>query len=404
MNSLSLTAYKALARGTKASQPQSYPTRPDGPLIWGVVHDHASARALIYLVERLRMLRGPCCLLITYSDTPPRVPKHKSTFCHPLPVDTLEAARSFLNHWQPSICLWFGGNLRPALIACAKESGLAMSLLSGQAALLDQPIWRWLPSLARESLDAFSVINAYDVNAQRQLRKMDGARHTIPVQGPLQDAVLPPSANESVFEEVSGDLNGRPVWLAAQVQEDELKDVLKAHRTAIKITHRLTLILVAASFPISVEARGLLKSQGWRVCHWEDGDPIDESTQVIFVEEPEEMGLWYRIAPFSFLGSSLKAGHGGCDPYVAASLGSAIIYGPNVGPYMDNYTRLAAVGAARIVKDADSLARAIAQLLGADQTASMAHAAWAAISQGAEASDAVIETIQERLDALENGA
>ncbi|MEN8894265.1 MAG: glycosyltransferase N-terminal domain-containing protein, partial [Planktotalea arctica] len=182
MNSLSLTAYKALARGTKASQPQSYPTRPDGPLIWGVVHDHASARALIYLVERLRMLRGPCCLLITYSDTPPRVPKHKSTFCHPLPVDTLEAARSFLNHWQPSICLWFGGNLRPALIACAKESGLAMSLLSGQAALLDQPIWRWLPSLARESLDAFSVINAYDVNAQRQLRKMDGARHTIPVQ------------------------------------------------------------------------------------------------------------------------------------------------------------------------------------------------------------------------------
>lgn len=404
MSSLSLTAYKALARGRQAASPKDYPARPDGPLIWGVVHDDASARALVYLVKRLRHLRGPCTLLITYAEKPPRLPKLKGMFSHELPVDTSEASHAFLEHWSPSMCLWFGGDLQPALIDAAKSRGLAMSLLSAQVALLDQPLWRWLPSLARETLEAFGTLTAQDANARKLLRKMDGARREIPVQGPLQDAVMPPGTNESVFEEVSGDLNGRPVWLATHIQENELKDVLQAHRAAIKLTHRLALVLVAASFPISVEARALLKAQGWRVCHWEDGDPIDESTQIIFVEEPEEMGLWYRIAPFCFLGSSLKPGCGGCDPYVPASLGCAIIYGPNVGPYLSSFSRLAAVGAARIVKDAESLGRAIAQLLGADQAASMAHAAWVAISEGAEATDAVIDDIQEHLDALESSA
>ncbi|MGH1577994.1 3-deoxy-D-manno-octulosonic acid transferase [Planktotalea sp.] len=402
MGTLSLTAYKALSRRSKATNAADYPERPEGPLIWGVVHDQATARALIYLVERLRQLRGPCTLLVTYGETPPRIPKRKDTILQTLPDETSDAAKQFLDHWAPSFCLWFGGDLRPILIAEAKKHDLSMSLLSAQDTLLDQQTWRWLPSLARETLDAFHTITALDGDGRRQLSKMDAARRTIPVQGPLQDAALPPRVNESVFDSVSEDLNGRSVWLASNVQEDELKDVLTAHRASIKITHRLALVLVAASFPIAVEARSILKSQGWRVCYWEDGDPIEENTQVIFVEEPEEMGLWYRIAPFCFLGSTLKAGHGGCDPYVPASLGSAIIHGPSVGPYADNYARLASAGAARAIKDAASLSRAIAQLLAADQTASMAHAAWLTVSEGAEATDSVIDEIQLRLDALES--
>ena len=401
MSSLSLFAYKALARSTTIPQTDPYPERPEGPLIWGVVHDEQSARALCHLVERLRHLRGPCSLLITYADKAPRIPEQKGQYCYALPVDTSDTAQRFLEHWKPSICLWFGGELRPALISEAKAAEVYLMLLCAQDDLLDQSVWRWLPSLARETLGAFGSLAARDQTAYRSLRKMDGAQRDIPVQGALQIAVVPPSANESVFTEVSGDLNGRPVWLAVNVQEDELKDVLKAHRDAVKMNHRLALILVAASFPVSVEARRMLKSQGWRVCFWEDGDPIEENTQVILVEEPEDMGLWYRIAPLCFLGSSLANSFGGCDPYVPAALGSAIIYGPNVRNHTNSYSRLAAVGAARIVKDAQGLGVAVETLLASDQSALMAHAAWSAISEGAEATDAVIEDIQAQLDAME---
>ena len=402
MSSLSLTAYKALARSTKIPQTDPYPERPDGPLIWGVVHDEMSARALLHLAERLRQVSGPCTLLLTYAKKAPRIATCKDVFCHALPVDTSETAKRFLAHWKPSLCLWFGGELNPALIAEAKLAEVPMSLISGNEALLDQAIWRWLPSLARETLSAFDTLAAQDENAYRALRKMDGARREVPIQGTLQIAVMPPSVNESVFEEVTQDLNGRPVWLAVQIQEGELKDVLKAHRAMIKMNHRLALILVAASFPVSVEARQLLKSQGWRVCHWEDGDPIDENTQIILVEEPEEMGLWFRVAPLCFLGSSLIANGNGYDPYIPATLGSAIIYGPNTGMHRRSFSRLAAAGAARIVKDVKGLTQAVEVLLAADQSALMAHAAWVTISEGAEATDAVIEDIQSRLDSLES--
>ena len=170
----------------------------------------------------------------------------------------------------------------------------------------------------------------------------------------------------------------------------------------IKVNHRLALILVAATFPVSVEARRMLKSQGWRVCHWEDGDPVDENVQIILVEEPEEMGLWFRVAPLCFLGSSLTPNSSGYDPYIPASLGSAIIYGPNTGTHLQSFSRLAAAGAARIIRDAYGLAKAVEALLGADQSAIMAHAAWETISEGAEATDAVIEDIQQHLDTLES--
>ena len=400
MSSLSLTAYKALVRTTTLPQTDPYPERPEGPLIWGVVHDDTSARALIHLVERLRQIRGPCTLLTTYIDKAPRFVNGKGTYCFALPVDTSETAKRFLEHWTPSLCLWFGGELRPALIAQAKANSLCMKLVSAKEDLLDQAIWRWLPSLSRETLAAFDTLGASDSAAYRALRKMDGAQQKVEIQGVLQVAVMPPTVNESVFDDVSMDLNGRPVWLATHIQEDELKDVLKAHRALVKVNHRLALVLVAASFPVSIEARSVLKSQGWRVCHWEDGDPIDESTQVILVEEPEEMGLWYRVAPLTFLGSSLKSNYKGCDPYIPASLGSAIIYGPNIGRHTDSYSRLAASGAARIIKDVQGLTQAVENLLAADQSALMAHAAWVTISDGAEATDAVIEDIQMHLDTL----
>lgn len=397
MRSLSLTAYKALARGSETAEQTARPERPSGRLVWAVAQDEASLRALVYLADRLQQVHGACTVVISSKLNAPHLDPGASTILCAPPADTQASADAFLNHWKPDLCLWTGGNLQPVVIASAKARSIPMLLLNAREDYLDQPVLRWLPSIARESLTAFDVITAETPEGRRTLRRMD-ARREIKVTGPMQVSAPPPGVNESVYDEISEALAGRPVWLAARVQEAELHDVLEAHRAAIRITHRLLLVLVAASFPVSLEARRQLDKLGWRVCHWEDGDPVDENTQVILVEEPEDMGLWYRVSPVSFLASSLVPGVGGCDPYAPASLGSAIVYGPNVGSHMSAYSRLAAVGAARIIKDTASLARQVQRLLAADQAATMAHAAWETISDGADVTDQVIDMIQDRLD------
>ena len=101
------------------------------------------------------------------------------------------------------------------------------------------------------------------------------------------------------------------------------------------------------------------------------------------------------------MGSSLIAGHGGRDPFEPAALGSAILYGPNVSLHLSSYTRLANVGAARIVKDAESLAAALNQLIAPDRAAAMAHAAWELMSTGAEVTDHLVDLVLDTLDLAE---
>jgi 3-deoxy-D-manno-octulosonic-acid transferase len=190
----------------------------------------------------------------------------------------------------------------------------------------------------------------------------------------------------------------RPVWLAAMIKPDEFPTVIEAHRQAIRVAHRLMLILVPHRPEDGEDMAASLAEQGLRFIRWSDGGFPEETTQVLLADIYEEMGLWYRLSPVTFMGSSLTAGHGGRDPYEPAALGSAILYGPNVGRHIQSYSRFARAGAARIVRDAPTLANAVLRLNEPDQAATMAQAAWQVATEGAEVTDAILERLVDILD------
>jgi 3-deoxy-D-manno-octulosonic-acid transferase len=113
-----------------------------------------------------------------------------------------------------------------------------------------------------------------------------------------------------------------------------------------------------------------------------------------------ELGLWYRLAPISFLGGSL-VDIGGHNPFEPAGLGSAILYGPYVSNFTDIFDRLQAVDAARQVRDSESLARAVDELMNPERAAAMANAAWEVSSTGAAVTDRALNAILERLEQRE---
>ena len=125
----------------------------------------------------------------------------------------------------------------------------------------------------------------------------------------------------------------------------------------------------------------------------------DETTQVILADTAGELGLWYRIAPITFMGGSLCEGAHGSDPNEPAAHGSAIIHGPNVRAYQPAYSRFAEAGAARGVRDADTLAQAVQSIIPPDRSAAMAHAAWDVATQGAAMMDRLVALVGETLDA-----
>lgn len=225
----------------------------------------------------------------------------------------------------------------------------------------------------------------------------------IAVAGVFREGAIVLPCNAAERDELADLLRGRPIWLAAMVQPGELGIVLDAHRAVARVTHRIFLILAPDDETRADQFRSALDAAGMRYCTWSQGQMPEETTQVLLADTRGDMGLWYRLATITLMGSSLEPGNAGRDPNEPAAHGSAIVYGPNVRRYLSSYKRYAEAGAARIVRDSDTLAAALGQLIAPDQSAVMAHAAWDVASAGAGVTDRILDLIQDTLDVLEAG-
>ena len=401
--SLGLTAYRALARRTDVADTAPAVPRPTGELLWIHAGEPEGLLALLDLAARLCALRSGLSVMITQggATVPARRnphPEHLILFDAP-PGEHPDDVAAFLDHWQPDTCLWVWGALRPNLVFEAAERGCPMILLDADASGFDGRRDRWLPDLAASLLRQFTHILARSAAGKKRLVKMGLPAKSIEVTAPLMAGGQALPCPDSDLTDMSEALGGRPVWFAATVQPEEVSIVLAAHRHALRLSHRLLLILNVAAPDQAQDVALQAADDGFDVIHWEeDGEP-DESTQVMIVEDSRDRGLFYRVSPVSFLGSSLVNGQKTCDPFEAAALGSAILYGPKVHSYLPSYSRLAAAGAARIVNDAAALGTAVSRLIAPDQAATMAHAGWEVISAGAELTDKVTELVQDTLDA-----
>lgn len=399
--SLSLAAYMAYAR--RASQTLTPPDgiRPEGELVWAHAADGTRATALCQIAERLAQLRPGLHMLLTCAEglTLPET-TCPAVIQYSLPEDTVAAAQAFVDHWAPEICLWTGGDLRPALLICADDRNIPLYLIDADQEQLNRPGWRWFPDLPRSLLKQFSQIQARSDEAARALRRIGVPDKDITVTGALRPEAVPLPCNEAERDDLVQTLLGRPVWLAAHLQLDELDIVLEARQAVSRLSHRLMLVIVPKSPADGEKFQKALQDKGMRVAVWAEGDMPEETTQIILAEAGEELGLWYRLAPVTFMGSSLLPGMIGQDPNEPAVHGSAILYGPNVRLYLQDYARYAEARAARIVRDANTLAAAVQSLIAPDQAASMAHAAWDVASQGAEVTDRILDLVQDTLDVM----
>lgn len=400
--SLGLAAYMAIAWRSDPAQPWAAPAlRGTGEVIWGHATSTERMRLLCHLYHRLAAQRPGLQLWLTVAETLPPQAVPPDVVVAALPAESQRDCRRFLDHVRPALCLWTGGYLRPALIAEASLRAMPLFLLDAEENGLDESRFRWLPDVPRATLRHFDRAFAGSANAAQRLLKQGLPPDTVAVTGPLDlSGPLPPS-NDAQRDALARDLAGRAVWMAADLVAEEIVPVLDAHRLSLRGAHRQLLILIPADPAAGPAIAEILAADGWRfVCRSQDEMP-GEATQVLLADKPGEAGLWHRLAPVCFMGSSLLPGHGGRDPFVAAALGQAILYGPQVGRYLSAYTRLATAGAARMVKDATTLAAALQRLGAPDQAAAMAHAAWEVVTRGAEETDRLLDLLHDTLDLAE---
>lgn len=372
--------------------------RSDAPVIWGHATSLDRLSALMDIGVRLQ---PEARLIVTIDGAEPslhRVEIDGDVLVIPLRADTSSVAKEFLSEWQPSICLWTGGQLWPTLIAHADERGIPLVLLDPDPSALSQRRRRWFSDPVRACLTRFHHVLVDSETTLAKLQKLGVPSDRLKVSSQMRGSVAPPPCPDEDVAEVSRLLAGRPIWLASHVQAEEIEAVLAAQRSALRLAHRLLLVLVLDTPADRGVLGDTLERSGLRYVDWLFGDMIEDNTQVLVLWDQEELGLWYRISPLTFIGSSLVPGAHGRSPLPAAALGSAILYGPNIRGHLGTYSSLANAGAARIVKDGETLGGAVVQLGAPDRAAAMALAGWEVVTEGAPLTDDVLMLITRLLD------
>lgn len=400
-------------------------TRPEGPLVWlhaTTSEARASATQLARHISRARpglwvLLSEPGAepsLNAAPSPGPVGRPTARAAGKTPKIVsaaaptgDNPAAARAFLDHWHPDLTVFVASTLTsdtapflPAtLIEACHAKGRPMVLCDGRFSPALAQRWSLKRPLLRALLGRMAVLMVQDQASAATLSRLGIPAGRIETPGAISETAEPLPCSETERASVASALHARPVWLAMATPAAEERPVLAAHALALRHAHRMLLILVPEDNSHSATLADRLRAEGWSVARrTQEGEPDDE-TQILIADDPTEPGLWYRLAPVTYMGGTLSgAGIAARSPLEPAALGSAILHGPRTAPFAADYARLGEARAARLLADENALAPAVADLISADKAAMLAHNAWVVTSGGSGVAETVVRRILALLD------
>jgi len=398
--SLGLTLYNLAARPAADPVGGALP-RPAGLLVWLHAGAGESLAALVELGRKL-MDEDGVAVLLTLSAAPDLDEAQAMGTKAALqlaPHDFPNFVQAFLDHWRPDLGVFSGAELRPTLIYEANHRAMPLLWVEARAPHLPPDRDGWFPGLMKATLSPFRTVLAVDDASARALRKAGVEEDKVRLLGRMEEASAALPHIESDRAALAQVLATRPVWLAADVAQEEEAAVIAAHRDVLRLAHRLVLILVPQDPARSAAlATKLEAEEGWHVAYRGRDEEPENETEVYIMDGGPDYGLCYRLAPVTFLGGSLEGQGCARNPMEAAAMGSAILYGPRAGIYGAAYARLGAARAARMVGSANDLGLALGDLLAPDRAARQAQAAWMITSEGAEVTAAVLDMVRTILD------
>jgi len=311
--------------------------RPKGSLIWIHAASLGESLSILPLIELLHGRYNKCNFLVTTGTVTSakmlskRLPKN--VIHQFVPFDRPQWVNSFLDHWQPSLALWVESEFWPNLIKLTEGRDIPMVLINGRISPRSLKNWSRFPGSIASLLKSFRLCLAQSHTDMKNLRTL-GATN-VKMLGNLKYASDPLPAEAQTVTELKVSFADRPTWLAASTHPGEEEFIINTHKIlSDKLPQLLTIIAprhpVRGDFIAELAANegltGQLRSRA---------TALRPNTDIYIADTIGELGVFYRIAPVSFIGGSLIP-HGGQNILEAAKLGSAVIF----GPFTENFNEI----------------------------------------------------------------
>ena len=362
-------------------------------MIWVHCGDESEVATTLSLVTRLIEHSDATNVLVTcgsaciraFDNLPTDVTRIE------IPSDSPTKCRAFLDEWEPQSLIWNGGALRPTLLRQVHRSCVHATLINARTAGLVQNGSRWLPRATRGAVAPFNRILAADGATATRLIRGGVPAEKIETTGPILEEPIALPYDQYELTVMAEAFETRPTWFAANVTKAEVVHMAAAHLAASRKSHRLLMVLTPRDLDDAEQAAQVLREAGFKVGVRSQGDDPEAEHQAYIADLPDELGLWYRLIPLTFMGGTLSSG-GATSPFEPVILGSAVVHGTRKAPHETRFARLATVQACREVRTAAELGIAVSVLISPEQIARMALAGWDEITQNAETLNRLVET------------
>ncbi len=336
--------------------------RPPGHLIWMHAVSVGELLALRGLVAELSSHAPKAVFLLTSISKASSVAitQHmpERSVHQFLPLDFPRPRRRFLDHWKPDLAIWAEQDLWPGLVAEVTRRGIPQAFVNvrmNSSAFrrrrLTRPLWNSL-------YGNIDMISAQDIVSARHIEAL-GAPAPVQVTGSLKPLAPPLSHDAAAIDAFQGSLAGRPVWVAASTHSEDEAAAFAAHE-AILAKRPDALTIIAPRQPgrgkdVEVAAR----AAGFQTVRRTDCAFPAPDAAVYVADTMGELGLWYRVADVALVGGTFSESVQGHNPWEPVRLGCAVLHGPHVANFTDDYAALAAGSGVRKVTDSNELAAAV---------------------------------------------
>ncbi|HTT96452.1 MAG TPA: 3-deoxy-D-manno-octulosonic acid transferase [Rhizomicrobium sp.] len=311
------------------------PPRPDGPLVWVHGASVGECIAALPLIEALLRQENRTVLVTSGTVSSAKVMQERlppRAIHQFIPIDTPSATARFLDHWRPQIGLFVDSDMWPNLVLGAKERGVRLALVNARMSERSFGGWSWAPKTAAALLAAFDLCLAQDEEIAERFRRL-GA-HGVHTIGSLKADAPPLPANPAQLSALQQAIGGRPVLLAAQTHPGEDETILPVHDSLRQTIPDLLTVLVPRHIERGAEIAMLCGTRPAR--RRAQGELPAGDTAVYIADTMGELGLFYRLAPFAFVGGSLVR-HGGQNPLEPARLDCTVLAGPHTFNFTSAY-------------------------------------------------------------------
>ena len=275
-----------------------------------------------------------------------------------LPVDSYLIVQKFLNHWKPRACIFVESEIWPNFIYCARKKAILSFLINARISQKSASQWLLLKKLGFNIFDYFSSIFAQSLQDKNLLQNL--TKNNIFYEGNLKSQNSKLEVDEQKLQELKTQIGGRKIWLCASTHEGEEELILRTHqRLKIQFPDLLTIIVLRhpnRAGEVCELLRDIKFSQRSK------NQNIVESTEIYLADSLGELGTFYSLVNFTFIGGSLLE-IGGHNPFEAIQLNCAVISGSRIFNFAEIYADLLQKNACEIVENIDQLYKIVEKFL-----------------------------------------